>query len=174
MMGGVGTSERMNEEEARATLLEVLQERLEEHRRAAAESAERDPREDDTLELNQQDFEQFGKVLGWNVREVSALYKRLVLGGFIRQVRGEREFVEIGGVISVAWVEDLTDEGMKAIGVLHDPAEALTEALRAAMQGVAASEDIPEDEKTDVIAWLDRGISIARLTQGAAQVINQY
>src|SRR5215212_12078754 len=171
MMGGVGMSERMNEEEARATLLEVLQERLEEHRRDAAE---RDPREDDTLELHQQDFEQFGKVLGWNAREVSALYKRLVLGGFLRQVRGEREFVESGGVISVAWVEDLTDEGMKAIGVLHDPAEALTEALRAAMHGVAASEDIPEDEKTDVIAWLDRGISIARLTQGAAQVINQY
>jgi hypothetical protein len=47
MMGGVGMSERMNEEEARATLLEVLQERLEEHRRDAAE---RDPREDDTLE----------------------------------------------------------------------------------------------------------------------------
>jgi hypothetical protein len=167
----MGMSERMNEEEARATLLEVLQERLEEHRRDAAE---RDPWEGDILELHQPDFEQFSKILGWKVHEVSALYKRLVLGGFIRQVRGETEFVELGGTINVAWVEDLTDEGMKAIGVLHDPAEALAEALRAAIQGVADSEEIPEDKKTDVIAWLDRGISIARLTQGAAQVITQY
>ena len=156
-------SERMDEQEARATLLEMLQERVAESQREGEE----------TLELKTGDFEQFGKVLGWNVSEASALYKRLVRGGFVRQYRGETSFLEFDGVLRVVWVDDLTDEGLKAIGVL-DPTEALVEALRAAIQDIEDSEDIPEDKKTDVISWLDRGITVARIAEGAAQIINRH
>ena len=156
-------SERMDEQEARATLLEMLQERVAESQREGEE----------TLELKTGDFEQFGKVLGWNVSETSALYKRLVRGGFVRQYRGETSFLEFDGVLQVVWVDDLTDDGLRAIGVLN-PTEALVEALRAAMQDIEDSDDIPEDKKTDVISWLDRGITVARIFEGAAQIINRH
>ncbi len=87
-------TERMNEE-AQATLLEILQGRLAEHHRAG---------EGGTLELTREDFEQFGTVLGWNAREVSALYKPLVRERFVRQVRREMQFVERrDGVLDYAW-----------------------------------------------------------------------
>ena len=156
-------SERMDEQEARVALLKMLQERVAESQREGEE----------TLALETGDFEQFGKVLERNVWETSALYKRLVRGGFVRQYRGEPSFQEFDGVIEVAWVDDLTDEGLKAIGAL-DPTEALVEALRAAIQDIEDSEDIPEDKKTDVISWLDRGITVARIAEGAAQIINRH
>jgi len=159
-------TERMDEEEARATLLEFLQERLEEYHRAGEEGP---------LALGREDFGQFGVVLGWNAREVSALYKRLVRGGYVRQYEDAVDVLEgREGVISHAWVEDLTDKGMRAIGVLHDPTEALAEALRAAIQDVDASEDIPEDKKPEVVGSLDRVLTVIRLVEGAAQIVSRH
>jgi hypothetical protein len=126
------------------------------------------------LQLVRADFEHFTTVLGWNARETSALYKRLVRGGYIRQYNDEQEFIDLQGEIGVAWVEDLTDKGMQAIGVLHDPTNALIEALLTAREVVVGSEDIPEAEKPKVIDWLDRGISIARVAEGAAQIITKH
>jgi hypothetical protein len=99
---------------------------------------------------------------------------RLVRGGFVRQIRGETSFLVLNGVLRHAWVEDLTDEGLRAIGVLKDPAARLEEALRAAMQEVRESDEIPEDEKPNVTEWLDRGIAIARVVQGAADVLSKH
>jgi len=55
----------MNEEEARATLLELIHNRLEEHRRVE----ERDVDEGEVLELNDNAFLKFSRVLRWNIRE---------------------------------------------------------------------------------------------------------
>ena len=64
--------------------------------------------------------------------------------------------------------------GMRAIGVLHDPTEALVQALRAAMQDVVVSEDIPEEKKPDVVGALDRVLTVARHVDGAAQLIARH
>jgi hypothetical protein len=160
----------MNEEDARRTLLEILQQWLEEHRR----DEERDPAEGETLVLSQDHFEQFGMALGWSARETSALYKRLVLEDYIRQFRDERTFLESRGVVQMAWVEDLTDKGMKVIGLLRDPTEALIQALTAAKQDVVEAEDMPEDNKRALIEWLDRGVTIVRTIEGAAQIYSQH
>jgi hypothetical protein len=80
----------MKEERARVWLLGKIRQRV-----VVAHAAE-----EDVLTLYQQDFEHFGGEMGrWTTREVSALYKRLVLGGYPRQVRDETGFLEINGVI---------------------------------------------------------------------------
>jgi hypothetical protein len=108
----------------------MLQERLEEWR-----SSSHDPRvaKGGVLQLSRYDFDQFATVLGWSLPKTWALYKRLVRRGYVQQVKGEMKFTEIGGQPMYAWVEDLTDGGYQAIGVLHDPTDALAEALRAAL-----------------------------------------
>ncbi len=63
---------------------------------------------------------------------------------------------------------------MKAIGVVHDSAESLAEALHAAMQDAAVSEDIPEDKKPDAVQSLDRVLTVMRLVEGAAQIISRH
>src|SRR5215204_5163498 len=158
----------MSEREARQTLLELLQESLEEWR-----SSSHVPQEN-VLELRQDDFDRFAKALRWSTPDTWALYKRLVREGFVHQVRGEMQFAELGGRPQYAWVGDLTDKGMRAIGVLHDPTEALVQALRAAMQDVVVSEDIPEEKKPDVVGALDRVLTVARLVDGAAQLITRH
>src|SRR5829696_455849 len=161
----------MTEQDARVTLLEALQERLEEWRSISHDTH---VAKGGVLQLTGDDFDQLATVLGWSPPETWALYKRLVRGGYVRQVRDAREFVEIGGRPQYAWVEDLTDRGYKAIGALHDPADALAEALQAAMQDVASSEDIPEEKKPDVVKALDRVLTVARLVEGAAQIISRH
>jgi hypothetical protein len=54
------------------------------------------------------------------------------------------------------------------------PTPSLVEALRAALQDVQNSEDIPEDKKQMVIKWLDRGIRITRLVQGSADITTRH
>ena len=158
----------MSEQEARQKLLELLQESLEEWRSSSHDLQE------DVLELRQDDFDQFARALRWSTPDTWALYKRLVREGFVYQVRGEMAFAQLEGRPQYAWVEDLTDKGMRAIGVLHDPTEALVEALGAAMQDVVASEDIPEEKKPDVVGALDRVLTVAHHVDGAAQLITRH
>jgi hypothetical protein len=42
------------------------------------------------------------------------------------------------------------------------------------MQDVASSEDIPEEKKPDVVNALDRVLTVARLVEGAAQIISRH
>lgn len=129
--------ERMDEPQARVWLLRALNQRVAESRDAG----------EDVLELRTPDFEGFGQAMGWTTPAVSALYKRLVRGGFVRQVNDEKKFVEIGGMLSYAWVEDLTDDGLRAIEVLPDPHERLAEALQAFAEAVQELPDVPQEEK---------------------------
>ncbi len=102
---------------------------------------------EEVRELRTPDFERYGEAMGWTTPAVSALYKRLVRGGFVRQVNDEKEFVELGGVLSYAWVEDLTDDGLRAIDVLPDPHERLAEALQAFADAVQELPDVSQEEK---------------------------
>lgn len=130
-------SERMEEPQARVWLLRILNQGVAESRDAGEE----------VLELRTSDFERYGEVTGWTTPAVSALYKRLVRGGFVRQVNDEKKFLELGGVLQYAWVEDLTDDGLRAIEVLPDPHERLAAALQAFAEAVQELPDVPQEEK---------------------------
>ena len=64
--------------------------------------------------------------------------------------------------------------GLRAVGVLKDPVARLEEASRAAMHEVAETDEIPDEEKSDVKEWIDRGLQIARIVQGAADVLSKH
>ncbi len=130
-------TEHMDEPQARVWLLGVLNKGVADSRDAGEE----------VLELTTSDFERYGEAIGWTTPATSALYKRLVRGGYVRQVNGETGFLEIGGVLQYAWVEDLTDDGLRAIEVLPDPHERLAEALQAFAEAVQDLPDVSQEEK---------------------------
>ena len=121
--------ERADYETARVLLLSMIRDWL--------DREEKPHPNPDALEIRGDDFRHFGEEqLGWNAVETSRLFKRLVREGFVRTFRDEIDFLEIDGVISYAWVEDLTDEGDKLLGVLSNPTEQLVESLNEVLETI--------------------------------------
>jgi len=157
-------TERMTEEQARVWLLQEIRQGVV----VANNSGE------DVLTLETEDLERLGDEMGgWTVAEVSGLYKRLVRGGFLRQVRGETDFLELNGVLQHAWVEDLTDDGYRAIGVLSgDPTRQLVESMDALVHAIVQAEGVAEDEKDRAKAAAEELKTFSRnLAPGAAMSV---
>jgi heme oxygenase len=111
-----------------------------------------------SVELRSPDFVDLVSEANQNRVQAAKLFARLVREKFVVL---EGTPVETGGLVEIAWVSDLTDKGLAAIGELPDVQERFIAGLQAAMRQVEADDSLPEDEKQRRINWLEKGVDLA-------------
>jgi hypothetical protein len=154
--------------ENRRKMLELVNQRIREHD------------EPGTIDIRYSTVRAFGDQLGISNREAERLFVRLLKGGYLHVVRanGGRDLYidERQNQFDVAFISDLSDKGMLALGLLppSDSVEGIREVLEALVSQIdesSSSEDEKERKKSAVRTFLD-GLGIFVREMGTAVAID--